>query len=177
GDLANGLVALVLVPNAPGATTAGLADEGGGFTPTRIPIIDRTGHHVTVRAQIVDLFGAEQVIHRQTPPGAAVVRDASQITFYLGPAALGRLAGIKLKVFARSPASGGRRAGARSWPAILNARASEVATLSIDQSELSYTQLANPQNALTGLVSDGVDQELRAQRQTATELKTAVAAY
>jgi glucosylceramidase len=177
GDLANGLVALVLVPNAPGTATSSLADEGGGFTPTRIPIVERTGKHVTVSARTVDLFGAEQVLHRQTPPGAGVVRNGSQITFYVGPAARDRLAGIKLKVFARSPASGGRRAGARSWPAILNARASEVATLSVDQSELSYTQLAGPRDALTNLLSEGVDQELGTQRQTATALKTAVAAY
>jgi hypothetical protein len=139
GGLANGLVALVLVPNAPGTATSGLADEGGGFTPSRVPIVTRTGRHVTVSAQTVNLFGAEQVLHRQTPSGAGVVRSASQITFYLGSAALDRLAGIELKVFARSPASGGRRAGARSWPAIPNARAREVATLSVDQSELSYT--------------------------------------
>ncbi len=177
GDLTNGLVAVVLVPKTPGATPTGLADEGGGFTPTRLPILKRTRERATVSAQTVELFSPEQVLHVHTPPGARLVRARSQIMFYLGPTVLGHLAGIKLEVFVRSPAAGGRRAGAASWPAILKTHPTEAATLTVDQSELSYTQLAGPLKALSGIVSSVVDPELRSQEQTATALKATVAAY
>ena len=177
GDLASGLVALVLVPNAAGTTPGGVLDEGGGFTPNRLPIARRAGNRVSINTQTIDLFSAEQVVRVHTPSEAGVLRDGSQLTFYLGPAALGRLARIKLEVFARSPVPGGREAGTRSWPAILKARPAEVATLSVDQSELSYAQLAGPRNALAGLLSGGVAPELRGQEQAAKELRTTFADY
>lgn len=177
GDLANGLVALVLVPKAPRATPTGLADEGGGFTSTRLPILKRTGRRATVSSRTVELFSPERVLDVDTPPGAGVVRDSSQIVFYLGPTVLGHLAGIRLKVFARSPVAGGRRASAANWPALLKSRPAEEATLTVDQSELTYTQLAGPLKALSGIVSSAVEPELRGQEQTATALRATVAAY
>ena len=177
GDLANGLVALVLVPKTPGATPTGIADEGGGFTPTRLPIVKRNRKRAVVSSQTVELFSPEQVLHVHTPPGAGAVRDSSQIMFYLGPTVLGQLTGIKLKVFARSPAAGGRRAGEASWPAILKTRPVEAATLTVDQSDLSYAQLADPLTALSGIVSSAVEPELRGQAQTAAALRATVAAY
>jgi O-glycosyl hydrolase len=141
-DLAKGLVALVLIPTHPAPRSMELVDEGGGFTPTRVPIAD--GH-----TQIVDVFNPEHVLHRQTPPGTEVLRNGTRITFFLAPTALSGLASVELKVFARP---GGRPA--------------EVARLAVDQSELGYTQLAGPRDALSGLVSTGIDPELRAQRKS-----------
>ena len=177
GDVANGLVALVLVPATSGGTSAGLVDEGGGFTPTRVPILKEAGKRPVVTTRMVDLFSPEKVLHVHTPPAAGVVRHGSEIVFYLDRSVLSWLGEVRLKVFARSPTAGGLRAGARSWPAIVDARPAEVATLAVDRSELSYVQLAVPRDALTGLVSAAIDPELRAQEQVATTLAATVAGY
>ncbi len=150
GHLANGRVALVLVPNAPGSATATLADQRGGFTPVRVPIAKR-------RTRTVDVFGSEQLVHQQTPPGAGVVRNGSQLVFYLGPAALSRLAGVELEISARN-----------------GARPTETARLAVDQTELSYTALAAQRGALTGLVASGIDRELRAQQKASAAIAKAL---
>ncbi|MBV8217899.1 MAG: hypothetical protein JO325_05510 [Solirubrobacterales bacterium] len=176
-DLTNGLVALVLVPKTPATRPAGLVDEGGGFNPTRVPAVKRTGRRAAATVHTIDVFSPEQVVRAQTPSEAGLVRDASQITFYLGPSAPSQLAAIKLEVFARSPLAGGRRARASSWPLILKARPTEVATAAVDQSELNYTQLATPRDTLMGLIVAGVLPELRSQEGAAASLRQSLAGY
>jgi O-glycosyl hydrolase len=142
GDLAQGRVSLVLTPRRPATPSRELTDEGGGFAVTRVPITHG-------RTRTVDVFSPERVLHRRTPPGAGVVRSGTQITFHLGPSALGQLAALELEVFVRG---GGPPA--------------EVARLAVDQSGLTYTQLAGPRDALTGLVSRGITPELHAQQKS-----------
>jgi O-glycosyl hydrolase len=140
GGLAQGRVALVLTPTRPTTPSAELTDEGGGFALKRVPITHG-------RARTVEVFSPERVLHRRTPPGAGVVRSGTQITFYLGPPALGQFAALELEVFVRN-----------------GSRPAEIANLAVDQSELSYTQLTIPSDALTRLIAAGIDPELRAQR-------------
>ena len=177
GDLANGRAGARARPQDAGSDADGHSGRGR-WLHAHAPA-DREAKPQMRRSVVyktVELFSPEQVLHVHTPPGAGAVRDSSQIMFYLGPTVLGQLTGIKLKVFARSPAAGGRRAGEASWPAILKTRPVEAATLTVDQSDLSYAQLADPLTALSGIVSSAVEPELRGQAQTAAARAT-VAAY
>jgi len=176
-DLTNGLVALVLVPKTKGTRPGGLVDEGGGFAPTRVPAIKRTGKRAVATVHTVDVFGGEQVLRVRTPSEAGVVREGSQIVFYLGPSALSQLVGIRLEVFSHSPLAGGLRVGGAGWPLILKARPTEAATAVVDQSQLSYTQLAAPRDMLMGLIVAGVVPELRSQERAAASLRESLAGY
>ena len=151
GDLKSGLVALVLLPSSAGPSPGGLADQGGGFTPARLPTLTRSAKREVVAPRTVDVFGAEHVLGVRTPAEAGAVRNGDQIIFYVGKSGARQIGEVKLKVFARSPVAGGRRASSVGWRTIVTSSPAELVQLTIDHSNMSYVQLASPRDALSAL--------------------------
>ena len=139
GGLANGLLALALVPKASGGTPSGLIDEGGGLTRTRFPLLGRRGRELAGSGS-VDLIGAERVTRMLTGARVQVIRAANRLIVYVANRAVGRIAGVRLEVFANSPIGSGpmpARTRAAVWQRVLHARPAFSATVSLDPSRLT----------------------------------------
>lgn len=175
GGLTHGLVALVLVPKSSSATPPGLTDEAGGFTPTGMPILTRSGRRLTLAPATIDLYSPELVVHTATPPPATVVRQGDQVLFHIPASELGQITRVKLKVLANGPVAGAPPA--QRWHAILAARPTDLASLRVDFSKLGCAQLSAARSGVAHMVSTGLDPELGRQEQVRAHLRAAIAGY
>ena len=139
GGLANGLLALALVPKASGRTPIGLIDQGGGLTRTGFPLLGARSHKPQGRGS-VDLIGGERITRMLTRDRVQVIRAANRLIFYVADPAVGRIANLRLEVFANSPIGPApipARARPAAWQRVLGAKPAFAATLTLDPSRLS----------------------------------------
>ncbi|MGZ4342749.1 MAG: hypothetical protein ACXVHX_12335 [Solirubrobacteraceae bacterium] len=112
GGLANGVLALALVPKASGRTPSGLIDQGGGFTRTGFPLLGPRGKPAGRGS--VDLIGAERVTRMLSCDRVQVIRAANRVIFYVADLAVGRIAGSGSRCSPTAPSD-----PARSRPALV----------------------------------------------------------
>ena len=176
GGLADGLLALALVPKASGATPSGLIDQGGGLTRTGFPLVGRRGRKLAGHGS-VDLIGAERVTRMRTAARVQVIRAANRLIFYMSNRDVGRLASVRLEVFANSPIGSGpipARSRAAAWQRVLGARPAFAATLSLDPSRLSGDDMDRLRVDLTQVRSTVLAPELSRQQRARTQLRTTI---
>jgi glucosylceramidase len=176
GGLVNGLLALALVPKTAGGTPAGLIDQGGGLTRTGFPLLGARGRKLAGRGS-VDLIGAERVTRMLTGARVQVIRAANKLIFYVANRNVGRLAGVRLEVFANSPiGSGPVPAPARlaAWRRVLHAKPTFSATLSLDPSRLSGDDMDQLRGDLTHVRSTVIAPELSRQQRARAQLRTSI---
>ena len=101
--LKNALLALVLEPGTVTPTPNWVAEQGGGFTPASFSTPVRHGKRETVRRATVDVFSTEHVLRTFTGGQYGVIRDGDQVVFRIAGPALANVAGIKVKLFVKSP--------------------------------------------------------------------------
>jgi glucosylceramidase len=180
GGLKNGLIALILEPGVVTQKPAGLVEQGGGFTPGEFSMLVKKRGRETVKRATVDLFSPEHVLHTFSGSQYGVIRDGDQVVFRLAGPVLADIAGVKVKMFAKSPlrASNGTPAlTTAGWRAVVNERPASVASLSINPSLLSNAQLAAAGSSVATLESGAVQPELRSEQKVRTQLKTALENY
>lgn len=180
GGLGNALLALELVPTARGRTPIGLIDQGGGLTRTRFPILGRQGRK-RVGSGTVDLLGPERVTRMLTRARAQVIRAGDTITFYVAVRAVGRVAKVRLEVFANSPIGGlpapiPTRARPAVWREILRRKPSLGASVAVDPSRLSSDQMDQLRDELLTVRADWLGPELSRQRHARSQLRKAIRA-
>lgn len=180
GALKNALLALVLEPSTVTQTPSGLAAQGGGFSPAAFSMLVRHGKRVTVRRASVDVFSTEHVLRTFSGGQYGVIRDGDQVVFRIAGPALANVAGIKVKVFVKSPLRStktGPTLTSAGWRAVVNNRPASVSSLNLSPSLLSSAQLATVGSGVSSLVSDSVQPELRSEQKVRTQLKTALDDY
>ena len=183
GDLQHGGLVLILVPASSARAPAGLVDEGGGFAPIALPLLERHGDQVVVKRAALDVHSPEHLLRGTTARPVAVIRDVNRVILNLGEQGLGPVAAIKLKVFAAIPTRPGRRTSSGqpltpdSWREILHSKPTGVAALKIDPSRIACGQSAALSRELGDVVSSGLESELRHQQQAGVELRAAVNGY
>ena len=180
GNLKNGLVALALEPGAVTQTPAGLVDQGGGFTPAGFPLLVRHGKHETVKRGTVDMFSPDHVLRTFKGGQYGAIRDGDEIVFRVAGPVMANVAGIKVKVFVKSPlpaTKGVPKLTTAGWRAVVRERPVAVASLNLNPSLLSTTQLQTVGTGVTSLLSAGVQPELRSQQKIRSQLKTSLDDY
>jgi glucosylceramidase len=180
GDMKHGLLALVLEPRAKRKPRTGLVEEGGGFTPAAFSTLVRRGKRETARREAVDLFGAEHVLRTFRRGQYGVIRDGDEVVFRVTGTVLADVGGIRVKVFVKSPlrsTKAGPTLTVSGWRAVLNERSAAVAALSLDPSLLSGMQLAAIGSGVSGVLSGGVQSELRSEHRVRSQLMTALNHY
>ena len=176
GGLANGLLALALVPKGSGDTPSGLIDQGGGLTRTPFALLGRRGRKLAGHGS-VDLIGAERVTRILTGARVQVIRAANRIIFYVADRDVGRIAGVRLEVFANSPIGSGpiaARSRAAAWARVLHAKPAFGATLSLDPSRLSGDDLDRLRVDLTQVRSSVLAPELSRQQRARAQLRSTI---
>jgi O-glycosyl hydrolase len=176
GGLVNGLLALALVPKASRGTPSGLIDEGGGLTRTRFPLLGRRGRKLAGYGS-VDLIGAERVTRMLTGARVQVIRAANRLIVYVANRDVGRVAGVRLEVFANSPIGSGpipARTRAAAWQRVLHARPAFSATVSLDPSRLSGDDMDQLRADLTQVRSSVLAPELSRQQRARAQLRTTI---
>ncbi len=176
GGLRQAVLALVLVPRAPGAPGAGVLDGAGGFLPAHLPTVARRGGRLAVTRQTVDLFGHELVLNAGVPGHVAVLRAGDRVVFILNGAALTRFRAVRLVVLAASPALG-RRLSPGAWGAILHARPTALASAPLDQAEATCAQMTAQRSGLSNVIAPRLQAELRSQRLAHGTLTTTLSHY
>lgn len=174
--LANGLLALALVPKGSGGTPSGLIDQGGGLTRTAFALLGKRGRKLAGRGS-VDLIGAEGVTRMLTGARVQVIRAANRIIFYVADRDVGRIAGVRLEVFANSPIGSGpiaARSRAAAWARVLHAKPGFGATLSLDPSRLSGDDMDRLRVDLTQVRSSVLAPELSRQQRARAQLRTTI---
>ncbi len=180
GALKNALLALVLEPGTATQTPNGLAEQGGGFTPAAFSMLVRHGKRETVRRASVDVFNTEHVLRTFSGGQYGVIRDGDQVVFRIAGPALANVAGIKVKVFVKSPlrsSKTGPTLTSAGWRAVVNNRPASVSSLNLSPSLLSSAQLATVGSGVSSLLSDSVQPELRSEQKVHAQLKTALDDY
>ena len=180
GALKNALLALVLEPSTATQTPSGLAEQGGGYTPAAFSMLVRHGKRVTARRASVDVFSTEHVLRTFSGGQYGVIRDGDQVVFRIAGPALANVAGIKVKVFVKSPLRStktGPTMTSAGWRAVVNNRPASVSSLNLSPSLLSSAQLATVGSGVSSLLSDSVQPELRSEQKVHTQLKTALDDY
>jgi len=180
GALKNALLALVLEPGVAGQTPSGVVDEGGGFTPAPFSMLVRHGRRETVKRAAVDLFSPEHVLRTFKGGQYGVIRDGDEVMFRIAGPILANIAGIKVKAFVKSPLRASKTAPtltSAGWRTIVNTRPASVSSLNLSLSLLSSAQLASVGSGVSGLLSRGVQPELRSEQKVHTQLKTALNDY
>jgi glucosylceramidase len=180
GALKNALVALVLEPGTVTETPSGVLDQGGGYTPAGFSMLVRHGKRETVRRAAVDVFSTEHVLRTFTGGQYGAIRDGDQVVFRIAGPVLANVAGIKIKLFVKSPlrsTKSGPTLTSTGWLAVVNNRPVSVASLNLSTSLLSSAQLATVGSGVSSLLSGGVQPELRSEQKVHTQLKTALADY
>jgi glucosylceramidase len=178
GGLANGLLALALVPKASGRTPSGLIDQGGGLTRTAFPLLGRRGRELAGHGS-VDLIGAERITRMLTGDRIAVIRASNRIIFYVADTAVGRIANVRLEVFANSPVGFGpipARTRPAAWRRVLSAKPAFAATLPLDPSRLSGDDMDRLRADLTQVRASFLAPELRGQQRARAQLRTTLRA-
>ena len=176
GGLANGLLALALVPKGSGGTPSGLIDQGGGLTRTAFALVGKRGRKLAGRGS-VDLIGAERVTRMLTGARVQVIRAANRIIFYVADRDVGRIAGVRLEVFANSPIGSGpiaARSRAAAWARVLHAKPAFGATLSLDPSRLSGDDMDRLRVDLTQVRSSVLAPELSRQQRARAQLRSTI---
>jgi glucosylceramidase len=176
GGLANGLLALALVPKGSGGTPSGLIDQGGGLTRTAFALLGKRGRKLAGRGS-VDLIGAERVTRMLTGARVQVIRAANRIIFYVPDRDVGRIAGVRLEVFANSPIGSGpiaARSRAPAWARVLHAKPAFGATLSLDPSRLSGDDMDRLRVDLTQVRSSVLAPELSRQQRARAQLRSTI---
>ena len=175
GGLANGLLALALVPKASGRTPSGLIDQGGGLTRTGFPLLGPRGKPAGRGS--VDLIGAERVTHmltRESRPGdprreqGHLLRGRPRRRPHRQRPARG--------VRQRPPRPGPIPARARpsAWRRVLHAKPAFAATLPLDPSRLSSDDMDRLRADLTQVRSSVLAPELRRQQRARAQLRTTI---
>jgi glucosylceramidase len=178
GGLANGLLALALVPKASGRTPIGLIDQGGGLTRTGFPLLGARSHKPQGRGS-VDLIGAERITRMLTRDRVQVIRAANRLIFYVADPAVGRIANLRLEVFANSPIGPGpipARARPAAWQRLLGAKPAFAATLTLDPSRLSAGDMDRLRGDLAQVRSSVLAPELRSQQHARAQLRATIRA-
>ena len=178
--LKNALLALVLEPGTVTPTPNWVAEQGGGFTPASFSTPVRHGKRETVRRATVDVFSTEHVLRTFTGGQYGVIRDGDQVVFRIAGPALANVAGIKVKLFVKSPlrsTKAGPTLTSPGWRAVVGNRPTSVASLNLSPSLLSSAQLASVASGVSSLLSGGVQPELRSEQKVHTQLKTALDDY
>ena len=176
GGLTNGLLALALVPKASGATPIGVIDQGGGLTRMGFALLGRRGRKLAGHGS-VDLIGPERVTRMLTAARVQVIRAANRIIFYVADRDVGRLAGVRLEVFANSPIGSGpvpARTRASAWQRVLRAKPTFSATLSLDPSRLSGDDMDRLRVDLTHVRSSVLAPELSRQQRARAQLRSTI---
>ena len=176
GGLADGMLALALMPTASGSTPSGLIDQGGGLTRTGFPLLGRRGRTLAGHGSF-DLIGAERITRMRTAARVQVIRAANRLIFYVANRDVGRIAGVRLEVFANSPIGSGpipvsARAGA--WQRVLHAKPAFAATLSLDPSRLSADDMDRLRVDLTQVRSSVLAPELSRQQRARAQLRSTI---
>jgi hypothetical protein len=121
------------------------------------------------------------VVRVPFPGQQSVFRDGNQALFYLPALGLSRPMDIKVKIFARNPAVSGATAtpalSASSWHKILQTRPATVALTAVNPVQLTVAQLEGVRSELTGVLSGGLERELRREQQARGALKAAIRGY
>ena len=176
GGLANGLLALALVPKRAGGTPSGLIDQGGGLTRTAFALVGKRGRKLAGRGS-VDLIGAERVTRMLTGARVQVIRAANRIIFYVADRDVGGIAGVRLEVFANGPIGTGpiaARSRAAAWARVLHAKPAFGATLSLDPSRLSGDDMDRLRVDLAQVRSSVLAPELSRQQRARAQLRSTV---
>jgi glucosylceramidase len=177
GQLANGVLALVLTPKAGGQPPTGVLDAGGGVSALGVPILQRSGGRVSDGSRRIEVFGPERVQLMTVARPIAVIRDHNRVMLYIGGAGVSRLARLELKLFDRAPrpAAGASYDGLGSaWRAVVRARPRDRGSLNVDASKLTCAQLESSRAQQAGVLSSGIVPELRGQQQAQQLLKAAL---
>jgi len=180
GTLKNALMALVLEPGVVAQKPSGLVDQGGGFTPAAFSMLVKKGKRETVKRATVDLFSPEHVLRTFKGGQYGVIRDGDQVTFRVAGPVLADVAGIKVKVFVKSPlrsTKGAPTLTTAGWRSVVNERPATVASINLSPSLLTHAQLAAAGSGVSSLLSGGAQRELRAEQRIHTQLKTALDDY
>ena len=171
-ELANAMLALVLVPRARAQTPAGVLDAGGGYSAIEIPLLGRNQEGLMVGPRTADVFSPEQVLRSTTREHVDVIRQHGKVIFYVSGPALAQVASVKLKVFAHGPIPAVAPLSPSGWQRVVASRPAEVAALALDSSELTRDQLTTLRAALRGVLAAGVQPELGRQAQARDALRT-----
>ncbi len=170
----------MLEPGTVTPTPNWVAEQGGGFTPASFSTPVRHGKRETVRRATVDVFSTEHVLRTFTGGQYGVIRDGDQVVFRIAGPALANVAGIKVKLFVKSPlrsTKAGPTLTSPGWRAVVGNRPTSVASLNLSPSLLSSAQLASVASGVSSLLSGGVQPELRSEQKVHTQLKTALDDY
>jgi glucosylceramidase len=180
GALKNALVALVLEPGVVTQTPAGVAAQGGGFIPATFSMLARKGKRETVKRATVDVFSPEHVLRTFTGGQYGAIRDGDQLVFRVAGPVLANVAGIKVKVFVKSPlhaTQAGPTITSQGWRAVVNERPTAVVSMNLNPSVLTATQLTAVGSGVSSVLSGGAQPELRSEQKVRTELKSTLEHY
>jgi glucosylceramidase len=180
GALANGLLALVLEPGAVTQTPNGVAEQGGGFTSAAYPVLVRHGKRETVRRGTVERFSPEHVLRTFKGGQYGAIRDGDQVVFRIAGPVLAGIGGIQVKLFVKSPlksTKAGPTLTTAGWRAVLREQPAALASVNLNMSLLTSTQLATVGSGVASVLSGSVQPELRFEMKARSQLKTALDEY